>query len=88
MSHAVKTPTRGNGASIWVEAANKNEFTICVLEYGNGSNGNAEVNWITLQSEPVGSQLGSTSLNSWTTGTKCKRIAFPKVRFPLKSNSQ
>ena len=88
MSHAVKTPALGNGASIWVEAANKTEFTICVLEYGDGSNRNAEVNWIALQSEPVGSQLGINSLNSWTTGTKCTRIAFREVRIPLKSNSQ
>jgi len=80
-SHTLKRQTRGNGAAIWIESATKNEFTVCVLEYGDGSNGTAEVNWIALQSEPVGSQLGTTSFNSWTTETQCKRIAFQKVRF-------
>ena len=79
-SHALKRQTHGNGAAIWVESANKNEFTICVLEYGDGSNGTAELNWIALQSEPVGSKLGTTSLNPWNTETHCKRIAFQKVR--------
>ena len=80
-SHSVKGPTRGNGAAIWIESATKNGFTVCVLEYGDGSNGTTEVNWIALQSAPVGSQLGTASLNPWTTGTQCKRVAFQKVRF-------
>ena len=36
-----------------------------------------------LQSVPTGAQLGTASLNSWTSGTNCKRIAFEKVRFVL-----
>ena len=81
-SHSKKGPNHGNGAAIWIESVTKNGFTVCVLEYGDGSNGTTEVNWIALQSAPVGSQLGTTSLNPWTTGTKCKRVAFQKVRFP------
>ena len=80
-SHSVKGTTRGNGAALWIESATKTGFTVCVLEYGDGSNGTTEVNWIALQSAPVGSQLGTTSINSWTTGIQCKRIAFQKVRF-------
>ena len=78
-SYTVKSATAGNGAAIWVESVNTKEFTVCVLEYGEGSNGTTEVNWMALYSVPVGSELGRTSLNSWTTGTKCKRIAFEKV---------
>ena len=80
-SHATKSSTRGNGAAIWVESVNNKAFTVCVLEYGDGSSGTSQVNWMALQSVPTGGQLGTASLNAWTTGTKCKRIAFEKVRF-------
>ena len=79
-SHATKSSTRGNGAAIWVESVNNKAFTVCVLEYGDGSSGASQVNWMALQSVPAGAQLGTASLNAWTTGTKCKRIAFEKVR--------
>ena len=59
---------------------NNKAFTACVLEYGDGSSGSSQVNWMALQSVPTGAQLGTASLNSWTTGTTCKRIAFEKVR--------
>ena len=78
-SHAKKSSTGGNGAAIWVESVNNKAFTVCVLEYGDGSSGNSQVNWMALQSVPAGPQLGTASLNSWTTGTKCERIAFEKV---------
>ena len=81
-SHATEGFTRasGNGAAIWVESVNNKAFTVCVLEYGDGSSGASQVNWMALQSVPAGAQLGTASLNAWTTGTKCKRIAFEKVR--------
>ena len=79
-SYATKGSTRGNGAAIWVESVNNKAFTVCVLEYGDGSSGASQVNWMALQSVPAGAQLGTASLNAWTTGTKCKRIAFEKVR--------
>ena len=82
-SHATKSSTRGNGAAIWVESVNNKAFTVCVLEYGDGSSGASQVNWMALQSVPTGAQLGTASLNSWTSGTNCKRIAFEKVRFVL-----
>ena len=84
-SRKVKSPIRGNGAASWVESINRKNFTICVQEFGHGSNATAEVNWIALQSAPVGSQLGTSSFISWTTGTLCKRIAIQQVSvfFPL-----
>ena len=77
--HSVKNPSRGNGAAIWVESEETSQFTTCISEYGDGSNGTAEVNWIAVQSVPSGAQIGTTALNSWTTGTKCKKIDFPQV---------
>ncbi|CAH3186612.1 unnamed protein product, partial [Porites evermanni] len=37
-----------------------------------------EINWIALQSAPSGAQIGTTSLDSWTIGTECKKIYFPQ----------
>ena len=81
-SHATEGSTRAreNGAAIWAESVNNKAFTVCVLEYGDGSSGASQVNWMALQSVPAGAQLGTAYLNAWTTGTKCKRIAFEKVR--------
>ena len=78
-SHTTKNYSGGDGAAIWVESADNKEFTVCVLEYGDGSSGAAKVNWMALQSVPVDAQLDTVPLDSWTTGEKCKRIAFEKV---------
>ena len=79
--HTVKSPKNRFGAAVWVESVSTGEFTVCVLEYGEGSKGFAEVNWIALQSTPLGSQLGIVALDPWTTGTECITIDFEKVRF-------
>ena len=78
--HSVNNQARGNGAAIWVESADRTQFRACIYEYSNGSNSTAEINWVALQSAPKGAQLGTTSLDSWTTGTECKKIVFPQVR--------
>ena len=64
-----------------MESVSTGGFTVCVLEYGEGSKGSAEVNWIALQSTPLGSQLGTVALDPWTTGTEYITINFKKVRF-------
>ena len=79
--HATKSSTGRNGAAVWVESVDNNEFTVCVLEYGDGSSKTTKISWMALQSVPVGAQLDTVSLESWTTGIKCKRIAFEKVSF-------
>ena len=79
VGHTVKSRTPRNGAAVWVEVVTATKFTFCVLEYGNGSNKTVEVNWLSFQASLRGSQIGTTSLNSWTTGTECKRIDFQQV---------
>jgi len=76
--HSARNPTRGNGAAIWVESENIHEFRTCISEYGDASNSSVEANWVAVQSVPSGTQIGSTSLDPWTTGTECKRIDFPQ----------
>ena len=77
--HSIKNQARGNGAAIWVESEDRTQFRACIYEYSNGSNSTAEINWIALQSAPKGAQLGTTSLDSWTTGTECNKIVFLQV---------
>lgn len=79
VGHTVKSLTPRNGAAIWVEDVTANGFTVCVVEYAEGSNGTTEVNWMALQSPPSGSQMETTSLDAWTSGTTCKKIAFKQV---------
>ena len=79
VGHTVKRQTPRNGAAVWVEAVTASKFTACILEFGNGSNRTLEVNWLSFQASLRGSQIGTTSLNSWTAGTKCKRIDFQQV---------
>jgi len=79
VGHTVKSQTPRNGAAVWVEGAETSEFTVCIVEYSSGSNKSLEVNWVAFNAAPHGSQIGSTSLNSWTTGTECKRIDFRQV---------
>ncbi|KAL9961999.1 hypothetical protein ACROYT_G031050 [Oculina patagonica] len=78
VGHAVRSPTHRYGAAIWVESVSTSGFTVCVLEFGDGSNGTASVNWVALQSTPARSQLGTATLKTWTTGTKCHKIDFQK----------
>lgn len=79
VGHSVKSPVPSYGAAIWVEDVTTSGFTVCVVEYGSGSNGTTQVNWIAFQSVPPGSELGAASLNAWTSGTQCKKIVFKQV---------
>ena len=80
VGHTVKRRTPRNGAAVWVEDVKASEFTVCVLEFSSGSNKSIEVNYLAFETKLHGSQTGTTSLNSWTTGAKCKRIDFQQVR--------
>ena len=83
VGHTVKSQTPRNGAAVWIETVKASEFTACVLEFGTGSNRTVEVNWLSFQAPLRGSQSGTTSLNSWTTGTECKKIDFQQVIIAL-----
>ena len=84
----MKSQTHGNGAAVWVEDVKASEFTVCLLEFFEGSNKSLEVNYLAFQTTLNGSQTGTTSLNSWTTGTECKRIDFQQVRIRFLSSKQ
>ena len=79
LGRSIKSPTRGNGGAIWVESVDQSGFKTCILEYSDGSNNTAEVNWIATQSAPSGGKRGSISFGDWATGTQCKIINFRQV---------
>ena len=62
-----------------MESVDQSGFKACILEYSDGSNNTAEVNWIATQSTPSGRKRGSISLGDWTTGPQCKKITFQQV---------
>ena len=64
-----------------MESVDNSGFKACILEYSDGSNNTAEVNWIAIQSAPSGAKKGTTSLSDWSTGTKCIRVNFQQVTF-------
>ena len=37
-----------------MESVSTSGFTACVLEFGDGSNSTSEINWLALQSVPLG----------------------------------
>lgn len=79
--HNIRSSGHRYGGAVWVESVSTSGFTACVLEFGDGSNSTSEINWLALQSLPLGTQLETAHLNAWTTGTKCTTIKFKQVRF-------
>ena len=50
-----------------------------MLEFSDGSSGTGQLNSLAIQAAPAGAQLGTNSLDSWTTGTEFKTISFQHV---------
>ena len=78
--HNIGGPGHRYGGAVWVESVSTSGFTACVLEFGDGSNSTSEINWLALQSVPLGTQSETVHLNAWTTGKKCTTIKFKQVR--------
>ena len=68
-----------NGAAVWVESEDQSQFRACIYEYSDGSNAAVELNWIALEPAPSGAQLGTSPLDSWTTGKSVKRSIFVRL---------
>ena len=68
-----------NGAAVWVESEDQSQFRACIYEYSDGSNAAVELNWIALEPAPSGAQLGTSPLDSWTTGKSVRRSTFVRL---------
>ena len=75
-----------NGAAVWVESEDQRQFRPCISEYIDGSNAAAEIKLDCLGICPLRSTTRNhfNSLDSWTTGTKCKKVDFPLVSLIFK----
>ena len=75
-----------NGAAVWVESEDQRQFRPCISEYIDGSNAAAEIKLDCLGICPLRSTTRNhfNSLDSWTTGTKCKKADFPLVSLIFK----
>ncbi|XP_001623878.3 uncharacterized protein LOC5502715 [Nematostella vectensis] len=62
----------------WVELPTARNFKACMLETGEGSHGNATIDWLAMQGASPTMQQGSIVLNAWTTGTQCATVTLPK----------
>ena len=78
------SPGISTNGVVWVESEDQSQFRAYIYEYSDGSNVAVELNWIALEPASSGAQLGTSSLDSWTTGTKCKKVDFPQVSLIFK----
>jgi len=66
---------------IWVEDVTISGFKACLVLGGQGNGGNTTIDWFAFQGSQSGVYDGSASFSLFTTGTQCKKVKFPKVRF-------
>ena len=71
-----------NGAAVWVESEDQSQFRACISEYSIWLECSCGIKLDCLGISPP--QVGTTSLDSWTTGTKCKKVDFPQVSLIFK----
>ena len=67
----------------WTESVTTKNFTVCVMQTGRNSeerfNPFATVDWLAYQGAPPNGMTGTIKMQNWWSGTKCARVAFPKV---------
>ena len=65
---------------IWVEEVTTNDFKACLVKGGRGIESNSTtIDWFTFQGSKSGVHQGETSFSIFTTGSKCKQVAFARV---------
>ena len=73
-SDAVHSPSAG-----WAESRSTAGFQLCSRATGS-TNDTGIINWVAFQDKPMLTH-GSVSLSgTWTTETKCEKVAFSQVR--------
>ena len=73
-----------DAAVSWIEDVTYEQFTACVMAAGYNerkSRANVSIDWIAYQGAPVGGVTGEVRMSQWWTGTTCKTVNFPSVRF-------
>ena len=74
-SHVVHDP-----AFIWVEEVTTNDFKASLVKGGRAIEINSTtIDWFAFQGSQSGVHHGETSFSIFTTGSKCKQVAFSRV---------
>ena len=70
---------------LWVEDIRDKNFTVCVTQAGRNEKKNgqalATVDWLAYQGAPDGGVSGEMDMPTWWTGTNCRTVSLPSVRF-------
>ena len=67
-------------AFIWVEEVTTNDFKACLVKGGRGIESNSTIiDWFAFQGSQSGVHHGEASFSIFTTGAKCKQVAFARV---------
>ena len=71
----------------WVEDLRENNFTVCGTQAGRNEKKNgktfATVDWLAYQGAPDGGVSGEMDMPTWWTGTSCRIVSLPPVRWPV-----
>ena len=74
-SHVVHDP-----AFIWVEEVTTNDFKVCLVKGGPGIESiSTNIDWFAFQGSQSGVHNGEANFSIFTTGAKCKQVAFALI---------
>ena len=79
ISYENEPPSVHDSAVVWTTEVTQNNFRVCVLESGIGTNGFV-VNWTAFNGISSSALDGAASFNTFTSGTQCERVDFAQVR--------
>ena len=68
-----------DSAFVWVEDVTTSGFKACLVQGGWGFGGNTTIDWFAFQGSQSGVRHGEATFDLFTTGTKCKQVAFRQV---------
>ena len=67
-------------AFIWVEEVTTNDFKACLVKGDRGIESNSTIiDWFAFQGSQSGVHHGEASFSIFTTGAKCRQVAFARV---------
>ena len=73
-SDAVHSPS-----AVWAESISTAGFQLCSRATGS-TNDTGIINWVAFQDKPMLTHGSVTFSETWTTETKCEKVAFSQVR--------
>ena len=79
INHGNESSKVHDSAFLWVEDVTTSGFKACLVQGGGGFKVNATIDWFGFQGSQSGVRHGEATFDLFTTGTKCKQVAFRQV---------